>query len=879
MWQLVRRVWQLVGWRRLEADLAEEMTCHRDMKERELLERGHDPAGASRAARRSFGSTALAHNMARDVWIWAWLQDVAQDVRFAFRLLSKAPAFSVVAVIVLGMGIGVSNTLFTMVYAHCIRGLPIEAPHRVVFLGTRDASGRDGGLSYRDFEEVQRATRAFAGVAAFSTTPLAVGDDERAPDRVLGGYISASAFRLLGETVVRGRDFEPRDDRPGSEAVAILGYGVWQSRYDGDPSIVGRTIRVNGIPTSVIGVMPKGFRFPTSVDLWQPIAMMPGLMTDRYHARIVSVFGRLASAASMADVGTELHATSARLARDYPATNRGIALSGMPINERYNSKLTDPAWQAFTTAGIVVLLIACANVANLLLMRSMSRAHEVSLRASLGATRGRLVRQFLVESALLATLGGMLGLVLARWGLSVVAGLIPESTLPYWTTYTWDGRILAVLTAVCLGTVFLFGLVPALVISRANTNETLKDGSRTSSSGLRGRRWMNVFLAAEFGLTMVLLAGVVAGARTDRETRRADLVIDPSGLVTTSITLPADRYRTAEQRLAFYRQLDNSLRATPLASATVASVLPFGGGSLSQIAIDGRPADGQAPPTALAVTVAAGYHETMRLPVLRGRAFSERDGTAGNERAIVNQRFASLFFPGRDPIGQRIRLSPVNLPTSTAPWLEIIGVSTTVRQRLLPEPDPVVYLPLPASPPATAVLVVRGLGTSTSAVAAILRDTVRAIDRDLPLYRLMDLQAAFTNAQWNGRVSATLINGITLVALILAAVGVYVVSAHGVAQRTQEIGIRMALGSQPRQVVWLVLRRAAAQLLWGLAAGVVCTIGWDRLFADSTAKFSMTDPMTLTAVSLFLSVLAATACLAPARRATRLDPVITLRHQ
>jgi predicted permease len=880
MRELLHRVLYFLRRRQSEADLAEEMAFHREMKARDLVQEGSQSAEADRAAQRAFGSTALAGDQARDVWIWPWLQDIAQDFRFAVRLMARDPGFTVVAVVALGMGIGVSNTLFTMVYAHCIRGLPIEAPHRVVFLGARDARGRESGLSYRDFEQMQRTTRAFAGVAAFSTTPLAVGDEGRAPDRVLGAYISASAFRLLGETAVHGRNFRQEDDRPGGEAVAILGHAVWQSRYEGDPSVVGRKIRVDGIPTTVIGVMPRGFRFPTSVDLWQPIALMPGITTDRRDARIVSAFGRLATDRSMADVQAELSVASGQLAHDYPATHQGIALSGVPINERYNSKLTDPAWEAFTTAGAVVLLIACANVANMLLMRGMSRSHELALRVSLGATRGRLVRQLVVESALLATLGGLLGLVLASWGLRLAAGFIPEGTLPYWLTYTWDVRILGVLAAVCLGTVFLFGLAPALVISRTMTSETLKDGSRTGSSGVGSRRWMNVFLTAEFGLTMVLLAGVITSARSDFEARRADIVIDPAGLVTTWVTLPADRYPSMDERFAFFRQLDERLRATRLESTTVASALPFGGGSMQQIEIDGRPPDDRAPATALAVTIGAGYHATMRLPVLRGRAFSERDGLAGNERAIVNQRFAGTFFPDRDPIGQRIRLRPANAPQAAAPWLEIIGVSTTVRQRPLPDPDPVVYLPLPASPPATAVLIVRSPAASTAAIAPILRDTVRSIDRDLPLYRLMAMESAFSEAQWNGRLSTAIINGITAIGLMLAAVGAYTVSAHGVAQRTQEIGVRMALGSQPRQVAWLVLQRAAAQLAIGLAAGVACTLGWDRLFGTGAAgKISMTDPTTLVAVSMFLSAVAAVACLTPTWRATRLDPVISLRHE
>ena len=879
MRELLRRAWYLLRQRRVEADLDAEMAFHREMKERELAERGASPDDAAHGARHAFGSVALAHNQARDVWVWPWLQDLAQDLRFALRQLTRDRAFSVVAVAALALGIGVNNTLFTMVYAHGIRGLPIETPHRVVFLGSRDASSRELGLSYRDVDAMQRTTRAFAGIAGFSTTPLTVGDQGRAPDRVVGAFVSAGTFRLLGQKTALGRDFLPTDDRPGAEAVAILGHALWESRYESDPSIVGRAIRIDGSLRSVIGVMPRGFRFPTTVDLWQPLALMPGLTTEGRDVRSLSAFGRMAAGVSMTNLQGELEETSDRLARERPATNRGITLSAMPINERYNANLNDPAWRAFTTAGIVVLLIACANVANLLLMRSRARAHEMSLRASLGATRGRLVRQLLVESALLATTGGLGGLVVAFWGLRLVTGLVPEGALPYWLTYTWDGRILAVLAAVCLGTAFLFGLAPALHVSRANMHTTAKASARPGSTGVRARRWMHAFLTAQFGLTMVLLAALVAGLRLDRVARRADLVIDPSGLVTAWITLPADRYRTTDQRRAFFEALDERLRATPLASATVATALPFGGGSMQQVSVDGRPPE-PTPATAMAVTIGTGYHATMGLPVLRGRAFNAEDRAAVPGRVIVNQRFASLFFPTVDPIGQRVRLTPANAPNAQAAWLEIIGVSPTVRQRPVTDADPVVYLPLPAAPPATAVLIVRAPSSSTAEVGPILRDAVSSLDRDLPLYRLMAMESAFSNAQWNGRLSTAILTGITAVALVLAAVGLYTVSAHAVAQRTQEIGIRMALGSQPRQVAWLVVRRTMAQLAIGLVAGGIFTLAWDKLYGgDASSQVRMTDPETLVAVSLVLMAVAVVACLAPTRRATRLDPIVALRHE
>jgi predicted permease len=882
MRELLRRAWYLVRRRRLDADLAEEMAFHRAMKERELVERGADPREAVRGARRAFGSLALAHNQARDVWMWVWLQDIAQDLRVGCRLLLKDRAFTVVAVLALGLGVGVNTTQFAIVYATCIRGLPIDRADRVLYVSTRDAGNRELGLSYRDFEETRQKTRVFAGLAAFAVTPLAVSDEGRAPERVLGAHISANAFQLLGEHPALGHAFRTDDDRPGAPPTAILGSGVWQSRYGSDPSIVGRTIRVDGTPTTVVGVMRDGFRFPTTVDLWRPLAQMPGLATDNRDARSLSVMGRMADGVTTAAVQAELSTTAEGLAHDYPATNSGVTLAAIPINERYSGRVTDRVWISFVTVGLVIVLIACANVANLLLMRSVSRSHEIALRASLGASRGRLVRQLLVEATVLAALGGVLGLLLSVWGVRLVTSAIPENTLPYWLTYTVDGRVFAALAAVCLGTVFVFALIPALRISRTNMNDLVKEGGTKGTAAMRSRHWMNVFLTAEFALTIMLLASTIAGVRLSRAAEQADLVINPSGLITAWVTLPADRYRTPDQRLEFYRQLAERLGAAGVSSATVASALPFGGGSTLQLAIDGRSTvEGAPPPTVWTVTVGAQYHQTMRLPVVRGRAFTERDGTAGESSAMVNQRFVDLYFPDGDPIGQRIRLTAQNARGPAAPWLTVVGVSPTVRQRLLPEPDPVVYLPLPAAPLPTAVLIARG-PVDSAAVAPVLREIVRTIDRDLPLYRLMPMEEALSGSQWNGRLSSMMINVIACIALGLAAIGLYAVSNYGVAQRTREIGIRMALGSQPRQVAWLVLRRALTQLGVGLLAGVGCTALWGRLFlgeATSPDAYTLTDPWTLIVVSATIAAVAAVACLAPVRRATRLDPIAVLRRE
>ncbi|OLC40705.1 MAG: hypothetical protein AUH43_25845 [Acidobacteria bacterium 13_1_40CM_65_14] len=823
------------------------------------------------------------------------MQNLTRDVRQAVRLLFKDRRFTILAVTVLGLGIGVNNTQFILVNAICIRGLPIERVDRVVWFGARDSRDRDLALSYRELEEARasigtpvasgfsRTSPTFEGIAAFASAPMVVGDEGRAPDRALGLYISANAFRLLREKAALGRDLEPDDDRAGAPAVVVLGSGLWKARYGGDPAIVGRIVRIDGTPSTIVGVMRDDFRFPSNTELWRPLSLMPGLTTERRTARALSVFGRLADGVTLADVRGRLGTLSAKLSHDYSETNQGIRLTAVPINERFNGRITDQVWIIFVTVGFVVLLVACANVANLLLMRSVTRGHEMAIRASLGASRRQLVRQLLIESAALAACGGVLGLGLSLAGVRLLSSAIPANTLAYWITFTMDARAFAVLSAVCLGTVFVFGLAPAIHVSKTDVNQVMKEGGRTGTHGLRARRWTTAFLTVEFALSMLLLTALVTNGRLSRSAERAELAFDPSNAITTSITLPPTKYRTPDQRLAFYRQLHDKLAAIPgITFAAVATALPLGGASTRQLAIDGRaPAAGEIAPNVWTVTISPTYFSAIGLQMLRGRAFGETDGANGSEAAIVNQRLVQMFFPSQDAIGRRIRMIDAGAAGSPAPWLTIVGVSPTVRQRSLPDPDPVVYLPLRAATPAAASVIVRTPAQSAS-MAPMLRDAVRAIDADLPLYRIMSLEQALRESQWNARVSDMIATSISLIAVLLAAIGLYAVTTHAVAQRAQEIGVRMALGARPQHVVAIVGRRVMTQLVFGLAAGIACTFAWGRLFSEAgggAAGLRMTDLVNLAASSAVLVLVSMIAAIAPAWRAAHLDPVLALRYE
>jgi putative ABC transport system permease protein len=877
--ELLRRVWHALRRTRFDADLAEEMTFHREMKQRALEQAGVDPRHATVAADRAFGSGALAANHARDVWVWPWLQDLARDFRLAFRLLAKDWRFTALAATVLGLGIGITNMQAVLVNAICVRGLPIPDVARVVYVAARDAHDREQPLSYREFQTIRAAAPGLSDAAAFATSRVVVGDEGLAPERALVVYLSASAFSIIGVSPALGRAFGPDDDRPGAPPVAVLAHAFWLSRYAGDPAIVGRTVRIDGVPTTVVGVMADGFRFPAVTEVWQPLALMPGTTTTKRDARTVSMIGHLADRRTLADLSGQLASVTAQLAHDYPATNTAIRVTGVPINDRYNGRITDPVWIAFMSVGVLVLLIACANAANLLLMRAAKRGHEMAVRAALGASRAQLARQLLIESTVLAVLGGAVGVGLSLASVRAIESITPPNTLAYWITFTMDGRLLALLCAICLGTVFVFGLAPALHVSKVDVSTFVKDGARGAGGSVRARRWTTAFLTAEFGLTTVMVFALVLGWRQTSAAVRAAAVIDPDRVITAGVTLSSPRYTSPAEKQSFYDMVGERVSADrDVSSIAFATNLPAAGAASRQTFFDGRaPIGGDPPPASWMVSIAGDYFDVLGLRLVRGRTFDNRDGLPGSETAIVNSRFADMFFANGDAIGHRVKLTDPSAPDAPAAWLTIVGVSPTVRQRPFPEPDPVVYVPMRAAPPASAMLLVR-VKSDRSRLGPRLRAAVSGVDPNMPLDRLMSMEQAMALAQWNGRVSNDILNGIGFVALLLAAIGVYAVASSGVAQRTHEIGVRLALGAQRSHIAGTVLRRAGAQLAWGLLAGGGCVFLWTRLISDLTPRglSGLTDLATVVAV---MTLIVVAACLEPVRRATRLDPVVALRHE
>ncbi|HEX6973655.1 MAG TPA: ABC transporter permease [Vicinamibacterales bacterium] len=810
-----------------------------------------------------------------------------QDLRFALRLLIKDPWFTTLAAVALALGIGVNNTVFTFVNAVLLRGLPFRDSHEIMLVASRDANLEEMGVSYADFEDWRRQSASFRGLAVFDQGVMNVSDATHPPEQITGGLVSANAFSVIGQLPILGRDFQPADDRPGAPRVVILGYSVWKNRYGGDPSLVGRTIRVNDVPSEVVGVMPEGFRFPVNADMWQPY-IPEGDATKRDQRNLLA-FGRVAPGVSMKQAQVEMSGIAKRLEQQYPDTNKGIDAKVMTFNDRFNGGPIRVVFLVLLGAVGFVLLIACANVANLLMSRSAKRAREIALRIALGASRTRVVRQLLVESTILAFIGGLLGLGLSLVGVRLFDIAVADVGKPYWIQFTMDATVFAYLAAVCLATGIIFGLAPALQVSKTNLNEILKEAGRGNAGGRRARRLTAAMVVVELALTLVLLAGAGLMMRSFFKLYSLDVGVETSHLLTMRTTLPERKYKTTEQRKAFYDALLPRLQAIPgLHGAALATSVPLNGGQTRGLEIDGRPApDAARLPQVSTLFVSANYFDTLGMPLREGRALRETDGEAGAEVIVVNARFAAQFFPGESAVGKRVRLREIlpagrtqaAAPPTLPPWVTIVGVVPTVRQRNVEQidADAVSYLPYRMRPTQSMSVIARTAGDPASVIPAF-RQAVQSVDPDQPVYDVRTMDEVLARSRWPFRVFGSLFTIFAIIALVLSSVGIYAVTAYAVSERTQEIGVRMALGAQQSQVSWLILRQGLVQLAFGLAIGLGAAFVVSRALASLLVQTTTYDPLTFTTITALLTVITVVACLVPARRATRLDPVVALRE-
>ena len=874
------RLLDVVLRRRRDDRLSEEVQSHLDLLVDEHVARGLSLEEARLAARRSFGGVDQVKQRYRDQRGVPGLETLLQDGRFAIRVLTRDRGFAITAVLVLAVGIGVNNMFFTVVYAHKFRGLPIDRPDRVLAISAFDDRGSNRPVSPAELDDLRSSQRQFEGLAGYVNGVVTVGDTGRAPDRFDAAYVSANAFPLIGRSPLMGRLPTAAEDRAGAEPIVLLGAGVWQSRYGGDPAILGRTILINGSPATVAGVIADQSGFPSTAQVWLPLGQFQGLSPNR-DARRLQVFGRLRDGALESDARAEIEAAYARFETAYPETNRNLRARVLRLHEHLLGDLT--GWGPFVMAGVIVVLVACANVANLMIARAMHRAPELAIRTSLGASRARIVRQLLVEAAVLAGIGGAIGGVLGFGGVRLFESAIPDGMLPYWFDYSMDGRVLAALVMISLATIVVFGLIPAMQASKTDVNRVLKDGGRSGIGRVGGRVWSTVFLSLELALAMIMLSQVAVGTLGRSQSIPTDANIDSTAVITSMVTLPGPAYPTPTQREDFFRRLHERLAARPeIVAVSRATALPGDGPPPRLLEIEGRQTGGADQPRVATIEIAPAYFATLALGVVRGRDFTAADVDSGDPVAIVNDRFAAVFLDGRDPIGTRIALPPPNAPAGSPPqWRSIVCVSPLIRQQGpggggVQEP-PIAYLPIAASSPATSTLMVRHT-TDPMAAASLMRAEAQAVDPNIPMYRMRTLAAALHDAQWNQRVSAYLAGTVSFLAVLLATVGLYGVTTHRVTLQTREIGLRMALGARAPQLVRLVLGGLRVPLALGLVLGVMGAVAWDRAYSSGVAGLAAGDPKTLLQIAALVTVIVVAACGAPLRRAMTTNPVTALRQ-
>ena len=805
-----------------------------------------------------------------------WVETLGQDLRFAVRLLTKERWFTAASIGALALGIGVTTMMVTVINGYNFRGLPVDHPQRIVHLGTRDFSGKAAGVSYLDYQDWRAASRSVPALEAFASARMTVSEPGRSPETVSGAYVSAGALAILDVSPVLGRGLLAADDEPGASPVVLIGHRLWISRYGGNATVLGQSAIVNGMSATIVGVMADGFEFPYREGLWLPLAQLPGVHAQPRDERGLGVFGRLSSGVSIDAASAEFAGIAAGLARDHPETNDRVR----PTIERFGVQQVgrfgnDLPPLAILVTALFVLLIACANVANLLLARSAGRAQEMAIRGSVGATRGRIVQQLLVESAVLSVVALAVGLWLSTFGVRYIADAFGRN-VPYWMSFPIDGQVLAVAVALCAMSTLLFGLAPAIIVSRPRAGGALIENSR-DPAGQRPRRWTQAFLVAELVVTTVLLAGAGLIVRSFVALYRGDRVVEVSSVQTAVLELPAEKFATPAARSDFYQRLDERLGAMGGGVlASVASSRPFAGAFRRRLSFSDQPAGAveSRPPVAV-VAIGRHYFDVLRVRTLRGDALARAGSAPERGAAIVNQRFVDTYSAEADPIGRLIRLADPRDATQTTSWLTIAGVVPTIRQHIASGAGPVVYVPLSSYADGNAAILVN---SAAGSVVAQLRQEVAALDEDVTLFNVRPLRALLEDSRLQHRLMGSVLAVFSGIALLLSMVGVYAVTAYGVRQRRHEIGVRLALGAQPHQVVWMFVRRGLGLIAVGLPIGLAGAVAIGQVVRGLLIQTSPTDVVTLGLIGGLVVGVTVTACFLPARAAARLDPLAVLRR-
>jgi putative ABC transport system permease protein len=804
-----------------------------------------------------------------------------RDLRHALRLLIKHKGPTTAAVVALALGIGANAAVFSLVDAMLLRPLPFADLDRLVDLSQSRPQRGDFKLrvSPANFLDWRAQTKAYESVAAMAYWDVNVTSNGD-PERVQGFQASASFFRTLGIIPALGRAFQDEEETPGRDKVAVLSHELWQRRYGGDQSILQRTIQLDSIPYTIVGVAPAGFNFPYSTEVWAPLAFDAEAAANR-RVRYLAIVGRLKPGVSVETADAELQLLTARLEKQYPQTNTGLSGNAVPLVEGVQDEGNAEFLAVLQGTAILVLLIACANVANLLLARGSSRQKELALRQALGASRWRLIRQLLTESVVLALVGAGVSLLVASIGIDLIREGMPATIRRFiygWNDIDVDGRVLAFTTTVGVLAGLIFGLAPAWHGSQSELNETLKEGGRTSAPGRA--RVRAALVVAEVALALMLLASAGLLVRGAFRLIHADRGYEPAGVLAANLVLPDGKYHEEDTRRQFFRSLLSRLSAVPqIESAAAANIIPANNDNRgSPLVIEGQPpAEPGNIPGADFRSVTPDYFRVMHIPLLRGRLLTDADNTTTQRVAVISDRMARRFWPDQDPLGKRFKAGPVESP---APWITVVGVvGDLLHHWFNNERNPTFYLPFEQSPEVSMVVVARVRSGDPAAMVPIVRQELAAVDPQQPLFRVRSMERVIADSSIGLSYIWVMMTIFAVIALILAAVGVYAVIAYGVSQRTHEFGVRIALGAGRRDVLGLVVRHALTLAGIGLAIGLVGAYGLGRLLAATMFGVVSMDVSTFVIVAGTLAAIAAFAGYVPARRATRVDPVIALRHE
>ena len=865
---------------RIDRDLTEEVGCYVELLTEKNMKQGINEEEARRAAMVEVGGVEQVKEEVRSNRAGFAIETFFQDVRYGLRSLRKKPGFTVTAVIALALGIGANTAIFSVINGVLLRSLDYAQPDRTVMIWERFAQQPEhqNVVSPANFLDWQKSSRSFEKIAAvWDVRQNFTGSGD--PIEVHAQFVTAGFFPTLGVQPLIGRWFTENEDHEGANLVAILSYKLWQERFGGNNAVLGQQVTISGRLFTIIGVMPPGFYFlDDQVQVWRPIALDPARDYRKTSGRFLRCVGQLAPGVSLEQAQSELNVITKQLEQQYPTYNTGWSVSLTPIREQIVGDVR-PILLVLLAAVAFVLLIACANVANLLLARAASRQRELALRAALGATRNRLMRQLLTESVLLALCGGLVGIAFAYWGVGLLKAFGPDN-IPRLREISIDPRALLFTFAISLLTGVAFGLVPALQASRADVNDALKEGMRGSTGGPSALR--SVFVVAEVSLALVLLIGAGLMIRSFMRLHQVKTGFESDRVLTMRVQLPGAKYKEDQQRLAFFKQAQERVATLP-GVKTVGSInfLPLSGmASNTAFNIVGRPEfpPGQEPSTEVRV-ISGAYFGAMAIPLLKGRLFDERDGP-DSRVTIINETMARKFFPNENPIGKQLAIlwAPPE-PGKPQPLDEIVGVVGDTRETALErDPNPAIYWPLDRESYGFMTLIIRSAIDPTQLVASVERE-IRGIDPDQPVADVRTLDAVVAKSIARPRFDTMLLGIFAAVALVLASVGLYGVMNYSATQRTQEIGIRMALGAKTGDILRLVVGHGMKLTFAGIALGVIASLALTRVMSNLLFGITATDLPTFIGVSAVLTFVALLANYIPARRATRVNPVVALRYE